>query len=76
MMLFSFISLLSSFLTNKHTGFRNINLALNSDIFFFSTRNRTGPLAEQREKKLVQFLRGRCEFRSIRISCVFSTGQI
>lgn len=35
MMLFSFISLLSSFLANKHTGFRNINLALNSDFFFF-----------------------------------------
>lgn len=33
-MLSSFISLLSSFLANKHTGFRNINLALNSDFFF------------------------------------------
>lgn len=50
MMLFSVISLLSSFLTNKHTGFRNINLALNSDYFFFPLGNGRVPWQNKGKK--------------------------
>lgn len=79
MMHFPRLFLLSSFFffsTNKHAGCRSLNLALNSGFYFFPQGNGQVPWQNKGEKKLVQFLWGRCESRSIRISCVFSTGQI